>query len=187
MKRFLKDVLLQIIPVAIGVYLGFFVSNWAEERKANKEASRYVENLIAEVSLNKSKIEALAPYHKMLRDSSYQFSQIAKDNDKPDFFKGTQIPPLMKSAFETGIQTGILSNLTLEQIQVLNELYNQQEFYNDFGKTVTTGLISFDFSNYESENLKKIALYISISMTDVVFQETSLIEHFDEVLMQLKQ
>lgn len=86
MKRFFKDVLLQIIPVAIGVYLGFFVSNWAEERKANKEASRYIENLIAEVTLNRSKIEALAPYHKMLRDSSYQFSQIAKDNDKPNFF-----------------------------------------------------------------------------------------------------
>jgi hypothetical protein len=186
MKGYAKEILLQIVPVAIGVYLGFFVSNWAEERKTDKAAARYIENLIAEVTLNKEKIEALAPYHKMLRDSSYQFSLNAKDNDKPNFFQGTQMPPLMKSAFETGIQTGILSNLSLEQIQVLNELYNQQEFYNDFGKTITTGLLAFDFSNYDSNNLKKIASYLSISMTDVVFQEASILEQFDEVLQTLQ-
>jgi hypothetical protein len=36
MKKRMGDLILQIIPVMIGVYLGFVVSSWAENRKVGQ-------------------------------------------------------------------------------------------------------------------------------------------------------
>ncbi len=182
MKRHIKEILFQIIPVAIGVYLGFFVSNWAEANKRNTDTNKYLENLTAEMLLNKQKIESVANYHRMLRDSSIYVSIHAKDNLKPAFFQGTRVFPLVQSAFVTGLQTGVVNELSLDQIQTINELYNQQDYYNDFGKTLTTGLLIFDFSNSEAANIKKIASFLGMTMTDVIFQEESLLQQYDQAL-----
>lgn len=186
MKRHIKEILFQIIPVAIGVYLGFFVSNWAAANKRNTDTNKYLENLTAEMLLNKQKIESVANYHRMLRDSSNYISIHAEDNLKPAFFQGTRVFPLVQSAFATGLQTGVVNELSLDQIQTINELYNQQDYYNDFGKTLTTGLLAFDFSNSEAGNIKKIASFLGMTMTNVIFQEELLLQQYDQALKILE-
>lgn len=69
MKKKIGEIILQIIPVMIGVYLGFIVSNWSETNKTNSQTELIRKNIVAEIKSNKSKIKQVLEYHVMIRDS----------------------------------------------------------------------------------------------------------------------
>jgi hypothetical protein len=184
MKKKTFDLILQIIPVMIGVYLGFVISNWGEDRKKEKQSEVFIKNIRSEMSLNKEKLLSVIDYHKILRDSSrfYLINQATYNlNKPPDFFEGIRTEALLESAYSTGIQTGIISELDLNRIQKLNQLYAYQKEYNEYIKITLEGLISMDFDNNE-KSIKKILQFISISMADIVVKESQLIKSYDNIL-----
>ncbi|MCR9182520.1 MAG: hypothetical protein NXH73_06310 [Flavobacteriaceae bacterium] len=185
MKRKLGDIILQIIPVMIGVYLGFVISNWQDNQKRSTQSQILVDNISLEIETNKRIIEGVIEYHKMLRDSSRYYANLDIYNKKPTFFQGTRTQQLSSSAYSTGIQTGIINELPLKKIQTLNNLYNFQDYSNEFGKMLMNGLINMDFSD-TSEGIKKIASFLSITMTDIVIQEQHLLELYEETNKILK-
>ncbi len=180
MKRKIGDIFIQIIPVMIGVYLGFVVSNWADSRKRNNQLDVFIENLYSEIESNESKLNNVIGYHKMVRDSSRYYSNPEINTTNPTFFQGTRTLKLTNSAYNTGIQTGIINDLKIDQIQAINQLYTLQDDYNDFGNMLLTGLISIDL-NDTPESIRKVARFLGISMTDVVIKEQSLLEGYDSV------
>ena len=183
MKKKLGELLLQIIPVMIGVYLGFVISNWSENKKIKSQVSLFKINLKAEIENNKNRIQDVIEYHKVVRDSSQYYRQV-KLTKMPRFFAGVRTSALSNSAFESGIQTGLINGLPFKDIQSLNYVYTIQDSYNDFSTLLLAGLINSDFP--EDENgLKKLYKYLSISMTDVVIKEKELIEKYDDLLKQL--
>ncbi len=184
MKKKIGDILLQIIPVMIGVYLGFVITNWADANKRKKESAKMIENILSEIATNKQKIEAVAGYHVMVRDSSRHYAYAQSEIKKPTFFQGTRVLPLTSSAYNTGIQTGIINELPLDQIQVLNQLYTFQDGYNDYSNIMMSGLVSKRFSDKE-EDIRDIAMYLSLTMTDVVFKERDLLREYEKVIANL--
>ncbi|MEM8896342.1 MAG: hypothetical protein AAGC88_17315 [Bacteroidota bacterium] len=186
MKKKIGEILLQIIPVMIGVYLGFVMSSWADTNKRKKESAKMVENIISEIASNQKKIEAVVEYHMMIRDSSRHYAYNTDKIGNPQFFQGTRIIPLTNSAFETGIQTGIINELSLEQIQALNQLYTYQNEYNNFSNILMSGLINKKLSDKE-EHIRDIALYLAPTMTDVVIKEEGLLKEYGMVKSLLKQ
>jgi hypothetical protein len=185
MKNKLTDLLLQIIPVMIGVYLGFVVSNWGEQRQLQRQSQTLLENIESEIGLNREKLEAVVDYHRMLRDSSNHYAWIAKPvKQRPTYFKGTIMQPLLSSAYTTGVQTGLLNELPLATLQQLNQIYTFQENYNDFATLVLNGLIALDPGGDQNE-LGRIARFLGITMTDVVIMEEALIGMYGEVLEEM--
>ena len=91
---------------------------------------------------------------------------------------------LPRSAFETGIQTGIINELSIDKIQALNTTYTHQDSYNEFGMLMLQGLITMDFDE-SKESIEKIFRYLSISMTDVVIKEEDLLKQYDKTLSLL--
>jgi len=184
MKKLL-EILLQIIPIAIGVYLGFVVSNWDQNRKNQQRLESFIENIIVELNDNKEKIKHVFDYHLLLRDSSYSLLQLPPESiQKPKFFKGLQMPRLMNSAYQTGVQTGILNDLPVNKIQSLNQLYSFQDIYNDFNNMVMTGLLKQVFSD-QPEDLYRVAGFINTTMNDVVEIESALLEYYSFVELRL--
>lgn len=167
----------------IGVYLGFIVSNWSSNKQQNAKKKILIENIIAEVRDNQSNINLVVTYHEMLRDSSRHYLQLNKSTI-PSFFRGVNTLTLANSAFETGIQTGLLNELSINQIQSLNRVYTSQKAYGEFCNILLSGLINMDFMENE-ESLKKILQYLSISMTDVAIKERQLLKDYDNVLSNL--
>ena len=186
MKRKIGDIFIQIIPVMIGVYLGFVVSNWADGNKRNQQVEIFIENLYSEIESNERKINSVIEYHKMVRDSSRHFTNPVNNITKPTFFQGTRTLKLTNSAYNTGIQTGIINNLKINQIQEINQLYTLQNDYNDFGNLMLSGLISIDL-NDTPESIMKVARFLGISMTDVVIKEQSLLEGYSSIKLVLKE
>lgn len=174
--------LLQIIPVMIGVYLGFVVFNWSENSKLKNQATLFKQNLTTEIKTNQQRIQQNYEYHIMLRDSTrYYLEHEEIMQNKPDFFKGIAIETLSDGAFETGLQTGIINELTINQIQQLNELYTKQRSFNEFRNILLTGLIQLDFDENEKA-MKRILQYLAITMTDVVIMEQQLINTYHNTL-----
>ena len=181
-KRRIEELLFQIIPVMVGVFLGYLVSDWAESSKNDQQISSFKTNLIAELEYNKSLVGNVFEYHKMLRDSSRVYS--SKTPTKPPrFFRGIRLFPLMDSAYETGLQTGLINGLSLEEIQEVNKVYTLQEFYNGNQKIVMTGLVTIDLV----KERQRAAQFLSITLTDVVLRERELTEAYSLLLENLKR
>ena len=172
--RTLWDLCYQMIPVALGVYLGFVVSNWSEQRRTQSETDILLQNLKQEIEANQEGLEAVLAYHTLLRDSSRHYSNSDVPVRKPDFFKGTRVFKLTNSAYQTGLQTGVINELPLNHIQRLNKLYTFQEDYNEFVDMLMLTLIQKDFSEKE-EDIRSIVRFLSLTMTDLVIKEKDLI------------
>ena len=178
MKKQLFNLFLQIIPVMIGVYLGFAVTNWGEQRNRAKETKTFVKIIEQELDVNKNKIEQVIDYHRMLRDSARHYLETGKRfKGQPDFFEGIRTQNLLLSAYDTGIQTGILNELELAKIQRLNLTYGSLKSYNQFAQTILSTLINLEFNNsIDSQN--KVMQFIALSMTDLVIKEEKILKGY---------
>lgn len=97
-NKTLSKLAFQIIPVMIGVYLGFLVSDWSANKQQNAKKKILVQNIIAEVRNNQANINSVVTYHEMLRDSSGYYSAL-NTSKIPTFFKGVNTSNLDNSAF----------------------------------------------------------------------------------------
>ncbi|MEW7290640.1 hypothetical protein [Aquimarina sp. 2304DJ70-9] len=179
-KNKIGELFFQIIPVMIGVYLGFVVSSWSERREQNSKKKILAENIISEIKENKNNVLEVVEYHKMLRDSSryYLNSDITTT---ASFFRGINTPSLVNSAYETGIQTGLLNELSIDRIQSLNRVYKTQNTIDNFTNIMLTGLVSMDLGK-DKKSTKKILNFLSITMEDVALLENQLINDYNHVL-----
>ncbi|MFD2565000.1 hypothetical protein [Aquimarina rubra] len=182
MKNKTSDLLIQIISVTIGVFLGFAISNWSENKKETKKFNSLIENLTSEIQSNMNKIEQVIDYHKTVRDSSrFYLSQKKLNNFKPTFFKGVNTLSFDNSVYQTAIQTGLFNKLKIEKSQAINNIYTKQRAYEEFSNLLLSGLITMDFEQNE-KSYRRIATYLSISMTDIVIKETQLLENMEATL-----
>lgn len=181
MKDKIGDLIVQIISVMIGVFLGVIISNWSAANKDERKAEALVENIKSEIQNNKLKVENVIEYHKTIRDSArYYSNQEDSELYKLSFFRGINTVILNNSAFDTGIQTGLLTEISVDRIQLLNDIYGKQKSYQDFSNLLLSGLISLDFDQNEKA-YRRILLFLSISMTDIVIKEEQLLESYSKV------
>ena len=184
MKKRIGELIFEIIPVMIGVFLGLLVSDWADDRKMRSQTELLKANLVAEIQANKKTIEEIIGYHEMLRDSSRYYSKLESMDREPGFFAGVRTSLLTSNAFETGVQTGLINGLTFDEIQSLNHVYTLQGSYDDFSKLLLSGLINLEFEGNDRA-MKKFYRFVAISMTDVVIKEVQLLQQYGELLNEL--
>jgi hypothetical protein len=187
MKKKIGEIILQIIPVMIGVYLGFVISNWSETNKRKSQTELLRKNIVAEIESNKTKIAEVLEYHVMLRDSSRFYQKNIIDIKKmPSFFKGTRTITMANSAFDTGIQTGLINSLKFEEIQAINDIYTKQSAYKDFNNLILSALLTI-YIQENDKGVKKIYNYLAVTMTDVVIKENRLMRNYDELLEKIEK
>ena len=187
MRKKIGEILLQIIPVMIGVYLGFVLSNWSETNKRKFQTELLRKNIVAEIKSNKSKISDVLDYHIMVRDSS-RFIQNTDDIEMktiPPFFKGTRTVTLVNGAFDTGIQTGLINSLKFEEIQDINNIYTMQSAYKDFNQLILSNLMMKIDVKENDNGDRKFYGFLAVTMTDIVLQEKRLIQNYEKLLEEI--
>lgn len=186
MKKRIGELFIEIIPVMIGVFLGVAVSNWSASRQQHAKCDAYLKSLIAELDMNASRLSNVVDYHVMLRDSCNYYDRHREKNiTKSNFFKGTRTMTLSNSAFQTGVQTGIINDLPLETILSLNAVYTFQDDYNEFGKMILNSIINKSFNSERGRT--ELTSLLALTMTDVVIQEKRLIDEFNDLKTALEQ
>lgn len=183
MKKLLTDTLIQMIPVMLGVYLGFALNNFGEAQKLKKQAGTYQEMLKNEIGENLAELERVNPYHLELKQD---FAEILASNDIKKAFRSKSMqgirPGLVnKSAYNTGIQTGIIQQFDLDVIQNVNKLYTLQDQYDAFNETIISSFIAQKFPETEAE-IRNALIIMSMNMNDVLNFERELTESYAEIL-----
>ena len=145
-----------------------------------------MKNLLSEAKVNQEQLELAFGYHKLLKDSSLYYAYSGATLVNHYFFNGLGGVLVMNSAYNTGIQTGTISELSLEEIQSINQLYTFQDGYNDYQKLMLSEFISMDFTE-EEEDINRILRFLSLTMTDVVNMEENLITLYKEIPKKLDQ
>ena len=186
MKKIVTNILSQIVPIMIGVYLGFAMNNFGENRKLKNQSNTYKEMLKNEISENLGAIENVNSYHLQL---AKDFSEILKDEKIEEKFgtmnfKGFRPGFVNNSAYDTGIQTGIIQEFDLELIQSLNKLYTLQGKYNRFNENMINSFLSNKFPETERE-IKSLLILSSMSMNDVLTFEKELSKFYKQLLNAL--
>lgn len=186
MKKILSNVLNQIIPIMIGVYLGFAVNNFGENRKVRQQVKTYQEMLRIELEENLQALQKVQDYHINL---SQTFSNLlASDEIEKDFeasnFQGLKPGFVSSSAYQTGLQTGIIQEFDLNFVQTLNRCYTLQDKYNTFNENL---LSSFQSTKYpeKADEIRSFLITMRMNMNDIKYFEQDLQRQYSLILEAL--
>jgi hypothetical protein len=155
-KKPLLSFLNQIIPVMIGVYLGFALNNFGQDQKTKNQFKAYKTILKTEVSDNLLQLAKVQQYHLDMRDSirNLQASEsIVEDYNyfMKNSFMGFRPALFNNSAYETGIQTGMIQEFKLETVQAINKTYTMQEIYFSFTQNIIQSISARKLPESEKE------------------------------------
>lgn len=186
LKKIVDNIVHQIIPIMIGVYLGFALNNFGESRKLAKQKTVFTKMLFNEVKDNRREVAEKDVYHLKLKQD---FIEIRESEDVKAAMKAYRMTGLRpglvsSSAYDTGIQTGIIQEFDLTLIQLLNRLYNYQNKYNSYNENMVNSLFSNGFPETEKE-IKDMLTMTIMSLNDVESFERELQDFYQGVLNEL--
>ena len=187
-SKLISAILIQILPVMIGVYLGFALNNFGEEQKTKNKTEVYRSILAAEVNQNLAAIKEVKDYHIELSNRLNELLNSPKITDafKTFRFNGIRPAKISRSAFDTGIQTGIMQEFKIPLIQELNSLYAYQQRLDDFNANMVNSLASQKFPETEKE-IRNLATILSISLNDIKVYESRLESDYQSILQELQK
>ncbi|NRA91389.1 MAG: hypothetical protein HRU26_01675 [Psychroserpens sp.] len=186
--QYTKYALGEIFLVVIGILIALGINNINDKRKTKDSVLKNLERIENEIRGNQAQIEKVYGYHIMVKDTINKIEiprEYSEIEQKLGFWRGHQIFRLQDAAFQTTIQSGITQDINAELLEKLNKLYTDQTFYNDLSKTVTQGLYTLDFESFEG--MRKIKNLISMTMVDVYFLETELLESYKACLTEIEK
>ena len=151
MKKAAYDILMGILPVMIGVYLGIYFNNQNEEKKQDELRNQIFESLLVENQSNLETLQESITYFTMLKDSSSYMISKNLPYKQFSFWKGLNPPELSNTAFQTAQVTNILPGISIDMLQALSKTYDGQNDLGDLGHayflSVTDKIGSEEFSN----------------------------------------
>ena len=194
MIKRITELLLQLIPVAIGVYIGIVAGNWNEQRNHRKNQQELLTNIAKELESNKKKLDRAYTYHHALwekLDSIFEYAP-AEQLDKPFFdnygfqiipgWTGVNIPTLETSVFETGIISNLISGMDFETVNRISKIYNYQKQYKEVLRPFTERIINVNNQSTTREMLTAL-LFLG---SDVKEMEKSMSNNMEKMIKDLK-
>lgn len=186
MKNYLKNAAGTFLPVLLGVYLAIWAGNCNEARKTQAQLTKIQEALHSEITLNKEDIKAGLVYHKNLRDSIELETKGTDENTIEDIspielfkhWRGTRMGKLRHGAYEAAMASGVLTEMEIEELTQISNLYIQQENYDRLGIHYLgrVGNIGSESSTLDG------FLFMNSFCLDAIYAEEDLLKAMEEVL-----
>jgi len=188
LKRSIWKFIREMIPVMLGVYFAFALSDYSDRRKTKEEFQEFKTLLAKEITQNRDNLKPTYEYHQKLKED---FDTLRNSDDPFQSFseyelRGIRPGFVSSSAYKTGLQTGIIHQFDLDWIIAINNLYTYQEKYDDYNKSLLDGFISQKIPE-DSEEVVSIASNLIMSMNDVLIYEKNLIKYYEELQGNLNQ
>ncbi len=183
----------QLIPVAIGVFLGIIASEWNSARKQRAAQKEFLQNLSLEIESNKKKIQQSMAYHKIIKQDADSVKKVLSKEVLSNGFwasggwrliphwRGTQVPALQSSVYQTGIIGNTLSGLDFTTINSIAQTYNQQDEY----KLISSKLFREKIWNLNKETTDELLGQFGW-LHDVIYNEQILIQEYERSLKHIQ-
>jgi hypothetical protein len=185
--------LAQLIPVAVGVYLGIVASDWNTERKQKAAQKEFLNNVQLELLSNKLKLEKAVIYHASIVATADSLKKsLSQETLNKGFWsaggwqlldnwQGVEVPTLENSVYQTGIISNTLLGLDFKTINTIAQVYRYQDEYKPLAQKLFTDKIV---------NLKDESTYYVLGnfgwLQSLVVSEKELLHQYEISLMHLK-
>lgn len=187
-KKDLWYLFLQIIPVMVGVYLGFWLSERGEQKHLDEKVNKLETLLISEIESNKDEVTKKLSYHETLIDSlRYIMSADTKDERYQRFnnytLRGLQPPSLKDAAYHSAIQTGLVTNFELEEVALLNEINTEQESLEKYADAVLSALLAN--GTFGRAGFEEMIGGMLMNLNDITAYENRLLNYYNTALEEV--
>ena len=151
-----KKFMLEMLPVILGVLIAFMINNWNENYKSERKFKLAKAHIIQEIKSNKDECEKILKvqekrneFYKTYRDSLTKF-QSKKLSFAQLPFEGINVPSISRTAWDAANTSGITSDFSFEELQMLTAIYEMQEILDDVQKQIRSNVYSNSMYSPES-------------------------------------
>ncbi|MEM6842334.1 MAG: hypothetical protein AAF632_08910 [Bacteroidota bacterium] len=196
MKKILRDIFIQLITVAVGVYLGIVASDWKQDKSDVADQREFLDKLSLEIENNRIELEGALAYHQtIIKDVNNAYS-LSEDTLQSNFsemgswrllpgWRGADRPAFQQSVYQSGIIKNTFADLDFDMISRIEETYNfQKEYYTYYQLLVFDPFIGVQtVALSEERELKTETMLNSLDgFNDLVQVDSKLLEHYTNTL-----
>jgi len=184
----------QILLIVFSVVLGLYLSERIEDRKNEKEATKLLSKIKAELNTNKSILDNWVPYHREIvkkLDSLTTDEKFIEDfiSDKTTLYKVFSRHTLMgesptNDTWDIAKSHPLIVNFEYDELFALSRIYNQQESTFESIPKLIELLLSTDLNAQQSA--KSNLILFKDMLDDISMRELQLISYYNEAEEILK-
>ena len=177
-RAVLSKALLEMVFVALGVFLAMAADQWREDRQHQEQARAALQRFKAEIEANKSAVEKVADYHvRMRRDIAAYLNPATRAATK---LRVEGVMPVMfeHTAWDLALATQALADIDAALAYELTRVYGLQQLC--IG--LTGGLTQAMYLRPPSDDLTAFLQSLKVYYDDMVIHEPSLIAMYTRIL-----
>jgi Tfp pilus assembly protein PilE len=186
--RTFLNLLIEVVLVAVGVFLALWANNWHEDREHRAQAQSALRNFAAEMDANRQATQRNRAYHETfareLREFLASKEPASEDRlNKSVHFEGMRPVIFEHTAWDLALATQVLSYLDPDLAFDISKVYTQQ---NAFQKLEDSFLAAaFTPASLSSENVKGMATAMELYLIDVNQQEPAMLQLYEKVIPEV--
>ena len=183
--RTVLKILLEVVLISTGVFLGLAGELWRQDRQQRELARTSLRRFGAEIQTNRKAVAAVTDYHATILKSLKAY--LAKDHKSRNTadvrIQGLQFVAFEHTAWDLALATQALIYLDPDLAFTLSRIYNVQASYSEFSRGMTQAMYLLPFR----ENFDAFAGAAEAYYGDAVYYNSRLLEMYDEGLQGIRR
>ena len=188
-QRSFFNLLIEVVLVAVGVFLALWANNWHEDREHRAQARAALRNFASEMEANRQATQRNRTYHETLVRELEQFLRSKEPPSeerlyKEVHFEGVRPVIFEHTAWDLALATQALSYLKPELAFDISKVYTQQNAFQTLENSFLAS--AFTPASMSSDNVKGMATAMELYLIDVNQQEPAILQLYDKVIPEVK-
>lgn len=180
--------LVELLAVALGVFLGLWANEWREGRENAALARRALADVRTEVVRNRTVMAERADYHESVLPRLETVAERLRGNGTSDpvrdaLPRGLHFPILTDAAWESARVAGALEHIDFGTVSLIAAVYSLQEHLRDLERQVTSGALSP--GSLEPSNLANALRFTRLMLDDVIVAERELLDLYGRAVARI--
>lgn len=174
-----KKLLLEIVFISFGVFLGLLLNQWKENISNEELVEKTLKNIRVEVTDNKEKVQAMLNSHnEVMKNIDELISVIDNPEKQSDFKMDLSFRQVSSSAWETAKLTKAIAQMDINTLMEIGGIYEFQEYYQSIIKSYALNNIYIRHKEIDKEfviNMKNL-------ITALIPMENDLLGYYNNLL-----
>jgi hypothetical protein len=181
-KSFLK-LLLEVVMLAVGVFLGLTGEQWREHRAHRESAEASLRRFRTEIASNRKAVAAVKDYHSTMREriDKYLAASGAERDAIHVNMQGIQPAFIEHTAWDLALATQSLAYINEQLAFALSRVYSTQQEYMELSRSLLQAM----YTRPPNENLAVFFGAVSVYYGDITRLDPRLIEMYDDLEGQI--
>jgi hypothetical protein len=152
---------LQVMLIGVGVFLGLAGEEWREERENRRLAADTLRRFRTELEANRESVMRVKDYHaeRLVELKTYFSAPVEARDASVVRFAGLRVPFFERTAYDLALATGSLAYIDPELAFHLSRTYNYQNMANKLGRGVMDSMYTRPPSDGDPTLLAVLNLY----------------------------